>query len=107
MEAVLTFVIRHCIATLDLTGGAPELHPLFRELVSRARAIGVRVIDRCNLTILSEPGQEGRSARHAFPRRQLQHHDDQSRKGSQKEDEDEGLLKRRRALEDDGQVLRR
>ena len=46
------------IATLDLTGGAPELHPGFRELVRQARALGVAVIDRCNLTILSEPGQE-------------------------------------------------
>ena len=43
---------------LDLTGGAPELHPQFRELVRRARALGVEVIDRCNLTILQEPGQE-------------------------------------------------
>jgi radical SAM/Cys-rich protein len=46
------------IATLDVTGGAPELHPGFRGLVERARALGVAVIDRCNLTILSEPGQE-------------------------------------------------
>jgi radical SAM/Cys-rich protein len=46
------------LATLDLTGGAPELHPRFRWLVERARALGVRVIDRCNLTILSEPGQQ-------------------------------------------------
>ncbi|MBX3635313.1 MAG: arsenosugar biosynthesis radical SAM protein ArsS [Rubrivivax sp.] len=46
------------IKTLDLTGGAPELNPHFRELVRGARALGVRVIDRCNLTILSEPGQE-------------------------------------------------
>jgi len=44
--------------TLDLTGGAPELSPHFRELVRAARALGVTVIDRCNLTILSEPGQE-------------------------------------------------
>ena len=43
---------------LDLTGGAPELHPQFRELVAAARALGVEVIDRCNLTILSEPGHE-------------------------------------------------
>jgi radical SAM/Cys-rich protein len=50
------------IATLDLTGGAPELHPGFRELVRQARALGVRVIDRCNLTILSEPGQEDLAA---------------------------------------------
>ena len=47
------------IATLDLTGGAPELHPSFRDLVRTARAQGVRVIDRCNLTILFEPGQDG------------------------------------------------
>ena len=47
------------ISCLDLTGGAPELHPHFRELVAEARAMGVGVIDRCNLTILSEPGQEG------------------------------------------------
>lgn len=46
------------IGTLDLTGGAPELHDEFRLLVADARAEGIRVIDRCNLTILSEPGQE-------------------------------------------------
>jgi len=43
---------------LDLTGGAPELNPHFRYLVEQARALGVVVIDRCNLTILEEPGQE-------------------------------------------------
>ncbi len=47
------------IQTLDLTGGAPELHEQFRELVSAATDIGVKVIDRCNLTILFEPNQEG------------------------------------------------
>ncbi|MBE0472643.1 arsenosugar biosynthesis radical SAM (seleno)protein ArsS [Rhodoferax sp.] len=47
------------IGTLDLTGGAPELHEGFRDLVRTARAMDVRVIDRCNLTILFEPGQEG------------------------------------------------
>ncbi len=47
------------VRTLDLTGGAPELHEGFRGLVQAARAQGVRVIDRCNLTVLSEPGQEG------------------------------------------------
>ena len=50
------------VATLDLTGGAPELNPHFRDLVRQARALGVRVIDRCNLTILSEPGQEDLAA---------------------------------------------
>lgn len=46
------------IRTLDLTGGAPELNPHFRSLVIAARERGVTVIDRCNLTILEEPGQE-------------------------------------------------
>ncbi|MBK5206700.1 MAG: arsenosugar biosynthesis radical SAM protein ArsS [Polaromonas sp.] len=46
------------LGTLDLTGGAPELHNGFRDLVRAARAQGVRVIDRCNLTILFEPGQQ-------------------------------------------------
>lgn len=46
------------ISTLDLTGGAPELHDGFLEVVKAARALGVKVIDRCNLTILFEPGQE-------------------------------------------------
>lgn len=45
------------IGSLDLTGGAPELHPGFRDLVRQTRALGVSVIDRCNLTILLEPGQ--------------------------------------------------
>lgn len=47
------------IACLDLTGGAPEMHPGFKELVTAARTLGVQVIDRCNLTILLEPGYEG------------------------------------------------
>ncbi len=46
------------IATLDLTGGAPELHEIFRPLVIGARALGRSVIDRCNLTTLLLPGQE-------------------------------------------------
>jgi radical SAM/Cys-rich protein len=48
---------RH-ISTLDITGGAPELNPHFRRLVRAARDLGVRVIDRCNLTILEVAGQE-------------------------------------------------
>jgi radical SAM/Cys-rich protein len=51
--------INPTIETLDITGGAPEMHPDFRFLVKGARALGRRVIDRCNLTILFEPGQEG------------------------------------------------
>jgi radical SAM/Cys-rich protein len=42
---------------LDITGGAPELNPHFRFIVERARALGRRVVDRCNLTVLYEPGQ--------------------------------------------------
>ncbi|MFC6203298.1 arsenosugar biosynthesis radical SAM (seleno)protein ArsS [Psychrobacter urativorans] len=46
------------IDTLDLTGGAPEMHQDFKYLVKAARALGVKVIDRCNLTILMEEGYE-------------------------------------------------
>jgi len=55
---VLAFIGVAGIRTLDVTGGAPELSPHFRELVIRARELGAHVIDRCNLTILEEPGQE-------------------------------------------------
>ncbi|PKO34346.1 MAG: radical SAM protein [Betaproteobacteria bacterium HGW-Betaproteobacteria-7] len=58
METLLAFAERHAIRQLDLTGGAPELNPDFRRLVDAARARGIIVIDRCNLTILDEPGQE-------------------------------------------------
>lgn len=58
MATLLAFAARHDIRTLDLTGGAPELNPNFRRLVIEARAMGLKVIDRCNLTILSEPGHE-------------------------------------------------
>ncbi len=44
------------IAIVDITGGAPELNPHFRMLVSEARRLGKQVIDRCNLTVLLEPG---------------------------------------------------
>src|ERR1700738_2707174 len=57
-EHVLDVLERRGIPTLDITGGAPELNPHFRTLVRHARALGVHVIDRCNLTILEEPGQE-------------------------------------------------
>src|SRR5687768_11527123 len=46
------------VGTLDVTGGAPELCEQFRFLVREARALGRTVIDRCNLTVLFEPGQE-------------------------------------------------
>ncbi len=54
----LEFLDQRRITTLDITGGAPELNPHFRRLVSAARAMAVRVIDRCNLTILEVAGQE-------------------------------------------------
>ncbi|MBL4796938.1 MAG: arsenosugar biosynthesis radical SAM protein ArsS [Oleispira sp.] len=58
IDLVIDILKQHNVQTLDLTGGAPELMPHFRYLVKAARALGVTVIDRCNLTILNEPGQE-------------------------------------------------
>ena len=58
VDLVLDVLHARHMKTLDLTGGAPELNKHFRRLVQDARATGVKVIDRCNLTILSEPGQE-------------------------------------------------
>ena len=58
VDLVLEVLRKRGLKTLDLTGGAPELNEHFRRLVRAARALGVAVIDRCNLTILSEPGQE-------------------------------------------------
>ena len=46
------------IHTVDLTGGAPEMNPHFRQMVRAVRDLGLTVLDRCNLTILSEPGHE-------------------------------------------------
>jgi len=61
-DLVLAVLDRRAIGTLDITGGAPELNPHFRRLVRGARARGLRVMDRCNLTVLSEPGQENLAA---------------------------------------------
>ena len=58
VDAVIEFLAKHKIKKLDLTGGAPELNPEFRRLVDSARAMGIHVIDRCNLSVLLEPGQE-------------------------------------------------
>lgn len=59
VDTVVAFLVANpTVTTLDLTGGAPELHPHFRRLVAAAHASGVKVIDRCNLTILEESGQE-------------------------------------------------
>jgi radical SAM/Cys-rich protein len=55
VEACLRFLEATDIPTVDITGGAPELHPAFREIVRRARAAGRQVMDRCNLTITRLP----------------------------------------------------
>lgn len=55
VEACLSLLERSDITTVDLTGGAPELHPHFREIVVRIRALGRRVLDRCNLTVTLLP----------------------------------------------------
>lgn len=58
IQTVIDYLDASQVKMLDLTGGAPELNPHFRDLVVAARARRVEVIDRCNLTILEEPGQE-------------------------------------------------
>jgi radical SAM/Cys-rich protein len=58
IDLVLQFLEHRRIATLDVTGGAPELNRHFRRLVRAARDMGVRVMDRCNLTILEVAGEE-------------------------------------------------
>ncbi len=57
MMEVLNFLRQSTAHTLDLTGGAPEMNPYFRELIGIARNMGIHIIDRCNLTILEEPDQ--------------------------------------------------
>jgi len=58
INMVLEVIKQRNVKTLDLTGGAPEMNPHFRYLVSEARKLDCEVIDRCNITILSEPGYE-------------------------------------------------
>jgi radical SAM/Cys-rich protein len=59
VDASLGVLERHDeIRSLDVTGGAPELHPRFREIVSRGRALGRTVVVRHNLTVQFEPGQQ-------------------------------------------------
>ncbi|KAA1193930.1 radical SAM/Cys-rich domain protein [Pseudohalioglobus sediminis] len=62
VDLLLDVAEKLAIDTLDLTGGAPELNAEFRRLVTTARQRGYRVIDRCNLTVLFEPGQEDLAA---------------------------------------------
>ncbi|HYC47475.1 MAG TPA: arsenosugar biosynthesis radical SAM (seleno)protein ArsS [Burkholderiales bacterium] len=58
LEEVLAFIESSRVRNVDVTGGAPELNAHFRELVVGARALGAHVIDRCNLTVMEQPGQE-------------------------------------------------
>ena len=58
VEAVLRFLGATKIPTLDITGGAPELHADFDHLVQSARSLGRHVMDRCNLTVIFEPGKD-------------------------------------------------
>ncbi len=58
VDLVLAVLAAKQLKALDLTGGAPEMNPHFCYLVERASAMGVQVIDRCNLTILLEPGYQ-------------------------------------------------
>jgi radical SAM/Cys-rich protein len=58
LDLIIKYISKHSVSFLDITGGAPELHPRFRELVIEARKADVTVRDRCNLTILFEPQQE-------------------------------------------------
>ena len=62
VDEVLRVLAARRVPTLDVTGGAPELNPNFRHLVREARRLGVHVIDRCNLTVLNEPGFEDLAA---------------------------------------------
>ncbi|MDX1433438.1 MAG: arsenosugar biosynthesis radical SAM protein ArsS [Gammaproteobacteria bacterium] len=57
-ELIVRYLDASSVSTLDITGGAPELNRHFRMLVREARERDLQVIDRCNLTILEEPGQE-------------------------------------------------
>lgn len=56
VDDCLSALARTKIPILDITGGAPEMNPQFRWLVTEARKLGCKVIDRCNLTILLAPG---------------------------------------------------
>ena len=58
VDEIVAFMQRSGVTRLDVTGGAPELNANFRLLVKAAYGLGVRVIDRCNLTVLNEPGME-------------------------------------------------
>ena len=58
VDTVLRFLGRTNIPTVDITGGAPELNPTFDYLVESAVGLGRHVMDRCNLTVIFEPGKD-------------------------------------------------
>ena len=72
IDLVIDVVRARNIGCVDITGGAPELHPHFRYLVGELRAMQVAVIDRCNLTVLFEPGVRGHGS--VFGRERCHHH---------------------------------
>ena len=61
IDRIIDWLAKSDIPTVDLTGGAPEMIPDFRYVVQRVRALQPprKILDRCNLTILLEPGYEG------------------------------------------------
>ncbi|MDT0619649.1 arsenosugar biosynthesis radical SAM protein ArsS [Salinisphaera sp. P385] len=58
MDVALDFIQRQSIANLDVTGGSPEMNPHFEYLMREAAALGTHLMDRCNPTIIEEPGYE-------------------------------------------------
>ena len=58
---ILQWIKKNKISIVDITGGAPELNPNFRKIVSECRNLGIHVIVRCNLTVIFEKGQDNLS----------------------------------------------
>ena len=58
MERILAWAEPAAIQRVDLTGGAPELNPHFRQFCERLLDLGIEITSRCNITVLFEPGQE-------------------------------------------------
>jgi radical SAM/Cys-rich protein len=58
VDAVLRFLSSTTIPSLDITGGAPELNPSFDYLIESAARLGRHIMDRCNLTVIFEPGKD-------------------------------------------------
>lgn len=58
IRQILAFVRQNKIETVDLTGGAPEMNPHFRYLIEQLSSLGVKIIDRCNLSIVEQPGYQ-------------------------------------------------